>query len=178
MKAALLAGLVFAGACTLCSAGELLKNPGFETRDFTGWATSGTGWTIDKERFSEGTYSALCTVEKGDPPATRACLQSIEGIAANKIVEVSLDVSGINVAQTPHSKACLAILCMNSAGNVLKEYRSSVIMPSSSFKQIKIDDAVVLPGTKKIYVMLVVEVYETATDGDWWRFDNVAIAIH
>lgn len=154
------------------------SNAGFESGDYTGWMTRGKGWSIDKKVFAEGTCSALCKVEKGDKPETRACLQELEGIDANRVVEVSLDVSGVNVAQVPHSKACLAILCMDASGNVLKEYRSGMVRPRSAFQQITIDDAVVLPGTERVYVMLVVEVFQTAGEKNLWRFDNVKIKLH
>ncbi len=178
MRMAYLTALMVSIICNTCSAGELLKNAGFETRDFSGWITSGRGWSIDKDMHSEGSRSALCTVAKGDSPETRACLQMLKGIEANRIVEVTLDISGINVVQTPNSKASLAILCMDAKGNVLKEYRSNVIKPTTAFQPVKIDDAVVLPGTAQVCVMLVVEVYEKAANNDWWRFDNVSIAIH
>ncbi len=177
MRAVFLAGIVVAATCDVSSAAGLLRNAGFESQDFTGWITSGKGWTIDKDVVAEGTCSALCTVGKGEKAGTRACLQKITGIEANRIIQVSLDVSGTNVARTPNSKACLAILCVDAGGNVLKEYRASVIKPTNAFRELKIDDAIVLPTTAQVYIMLVVEVYQTASNDDWWRFDNVKIDI-
>ena len=40
-----------------------------------------------------------------------------------------------------------------------------------------VDDAVVLSGTAEIYIMIVVEVYQTALDENGWRFDNVTVRI-
>jgi hypothetical protein len=177
MKALYSTALTVFMAGAACAHAQLLQNAGFETRDFTGWITSGKGWSIDKEMHSEGKRSALCTVEKGDAPETRACLQILRNIEPGRIVQVDLDVSGINVVQTPSSKASLAILCMDARGNVLKEYRANVIRPTTAFQPVKIDDAVVLPGTEQVCVMLVVEVYEKAANNDWWRFDNVRIAV-
>lgn len=154
-----------------------MQNAGFETKDFSGWDTSGKGWSIDGKLFSEGAFSALCSVSKGDKPELRACVQKISGVAAGKIVEVSADVSGFDVVKTPNSKACLAVLCFGDKGQVLKEYRSSVDRPGSAFQPVEIDDAVVLPGTRQIYIMLVVEVFQPAMDGDWWRFDNVKLDV-
>lgn len=37
-----------------CLAEALPVNPGFESRDYTGWITNGSGWTIDKQLHSEG----------------------------------------------------------------------------------------------------------------------------
>ena len=153
------------------------KNPGFETGDFTGWTTSGKGWTIDTQSASEGTASALCTVGKGDGPQLRACLQKIEGIPAGKILEASLDVSATDAYQTQNSTAFLAILCFDGRGELLNEYRTSTPVLKPTFRHIKIDDAVVLPGTEQVYVMLVVEVYQTASDNDFWRFDNVRLQV-
>lgn len=138
----------------------------------------GKGWKNEKDKSSGEVDSILCTVKAGDKPETRACIQYLKGVDANRIVEVSLDVSCIGVTKTPNSKACLAVLCMDAEGSMLKEYRSGISMPKSTSHQIKIDDAVILPGTKQVYVMLVVEVYQKATDNDWWRFENVKIKIH
>jgi hypothetical protein len=155
-----------------------LKNAGFEASSFNGWVTSGKGWTICKDRCSEGACCAQCLVGKGDGPGTRACLQKLSGVEENRVVEVSLALSGVHVARTPHSKAYLAVLCVDVQGNVLKEYRSDVIMVKSAFQTVKVDDAVVLAGTKQIYVMLVVKVYAEATDEDMWRFDDVKLQLH
>ncbi len=154
------------------------SNPGFESHNFTGWNTRGRGWSIDTKTVSEGEACALCTVKKGDTPELRVCAQQFSGIPANKVVAVSLDVLGVHVAQTPHSKAYLAILCLDAKGGVLKEYRSGVIRPQPTFLQVKVDDAVVFPGTDQVYVMLVVEVYQKATDTELWRFDNVQMKVH
>ncbi len=178
MRMILLTGLWMAGMCLTCLAEARLENAGFEAGTLAGWTTTGKGWSISRDRFSEGACSALCTVSKGDQPGTRACLQQLSGIAPNRVVEVSLEISGVNVAQTPHSKAYLAILCVDAEANVLKEYRSGVIMPKSAFQPIKIDDAVVLAGTEQVYVMLVVKVFEEAVDEDRWRFDHVQLKLH
>ncbi len=170
-----LAWLVF---CAVCGAEELLQNPGFESRDFSGWDVRGQGWTIDGKSFSEGAVSALCTIKKGDKPGLRACVQKITDADAGKLVEVSMDVSGVSVVQPANSKACLAILCFDAQGIVLKEYRSNVVRPTAEFQPVKIDDAIVLQGTTEVYVMLVVEVYQPATDSDLWRFDNIILKIH
>lgn len=53
-----------------------------------------------------------------------------------------------------------------------------MVKPSSRCKPIKIDDAVIFPETAQVYIMLVVDVYQTATDNDGWRFDNVRISIY
>lgn len=178
MRRVILSILLMAGACSRAAEAEdLLSNPGFESRSFSGWITKGRGWKIDEKTFSEGAASALCMVEKGDPPGLRACLQSLSGIEAGRLVEVSVDFSGIDVVKAVSSKACLAVLCMDDKGSVVKEYRSSVILPEPAFQTIAVDDAVILPGTAQVYVMLVVEVYQIAVDNDWWRFDNVRIRI-
>ncbi len=178
MRMAVLTGLIMAGLCAETSAEVQLRNAGFEQESFSGWAVRGDGWSIDKKTFSEGAASALCTVGKGDKPEIRACTQTFNGVVKDQIVEVSVDVAGVSVFQPANSKACLAVLCVDAGGNVLKEYRSNVIKPTASFQQVKIDDAIVLPQTEQVYVMLVVEVYRTATDQDWWRFDKVTVAIH
>jgi len=178
MKTTILICWVLTGVCFTCSAEGLLQNAGFETKDLTGWDARGTGWSVDEKLSSEGACSTLCSVSKGDKPELRACVQKISGVKEGKIVEVSADVSGFDVVKTPNSKACLAVLCFDDQGQVLKEYRSSVDRPGSAFQSIKIDDAVVLPGTRQVYIMLVVEVFQPAVDGDWWRFDNVQLSVH
>lgn len=178
MKSGILTAICCMGFCMSSPAQVMLQNPGFEAHDFSGWTTTGEGWSIDKKIFSQGEASALCRVKEGDAVGLRACLQTFSGIDPDRIIEVSLDVSAVDVYQTPNSKACLAILCMDEQGNVLKEYRSGVIIPRSTFQKLEIDDAVVLPETHQVYVMLVVEVYKTATDDDWWRFDDVRLQVH
>jgi len=66
---------------------------------------------------------------------------------------------------------------MDEKGGILKEYRASVSKPTVEFQAVKIDDAIALPGTVQVHVMFVVEVYQTATNGDWWRFDNARLSI-
>jgi hypothetical protein len=177
MRAAVIAGLFIAGVCIVCTAEEPLRNPGFETGDFAGWDTRGQGWSISDQAPSKGLRYAVCAVKKGEARGSRVCMQKIGTVQEGKIVEVSLDVAATDVVRSPNSKACIAVLCTDSKGGVRKEYRSGIDRPSSAFEQVEIDDAIVLPGTAEIYIMIVVEVYQTALDDDWWRFDNVTVRI-
>ena len=173
MKRVILASLFLAGTCCVCAADELLKNPGFESGDFSGWDVKGNGWSVSDRSPSEGLRCAVCTVKTGDGRGVRVCLQKIGSVQSGRIVEVSLDVAAAGVAESPNSKASVVVLCAGAN----KEYRASVVRPGAKFQQIKIDDAVVLPGTSDIYVMLLVEVYQVATDDDVWRFDHVDVRI-
>lgn len=177
MRTAVLAILFFTGACFVCTAEGPLRNRGFETGDFSGWDTKGQGWSISDKSPSEGLRYAVCAVKKGEERGLRVCMQKIGPVPAGKIVEVSLDVAATDVARSPNSKACIAVLCTDAKGGVRKEYRSGIGRPSAQFRPVEIDDAVVLPGTTDVYIMMVVEVFQTALDDDWWRFDNVAVRI-
>jgi hypothetical protein len=177
MRTAVLMSLFFTGVCFSYAAEERLRNPGFETGDFSRWDTKGQGWSISDQAPSEGFRYAVCAVKTGEGRGLRVCMQKIGTVQEGKIVEVSLDVAATDVVRSPNSKACIAVLCTDSTGSVRKEYRSNIDRPSSKFQQVKIDDAVVLPGTANIYIMIVVEVYQTASDDDWWRFDNVTVRI-
>ncbi|MBN2786543.1 MAG: hypothetical protein JXR25_17130 [Pontiellaceae bacterium] len=163
--------------CSVGHAGLALKNAGFESRDYSGWAIRGAGWSIDHKKVSKGESAAVCRVKKGDAAETRACVQALSGIEVGRIVEVQVDVSAISVVQSANSKVCLAVLCMDTKNNLIKEYRSGVTSPGTAFMPVKIDDAVILPGTEQVYVMLVVEVFRNAEDDDWWRFDEVLLNI-
>lgn len=173
MRLVLLASLFFVAATGITSAQDFLRNPSFESRDFSGWTANGKGWSVSNKQSSEGKFSALCSVKKGDAPGMRVCLQKVGEVRSGKIVQVTLDAAAGDLANGANSKASLTILCTGAKGNVVKEYRSNILKPQTYFRQVKIDDAIVLPGTLDVYIMLVVEVYQQAIDEDWWRFDNV-----
>lgn len=177
MRAIILASVFVAGVCFVCPAEELLTNASFESGDFSGWDTKGSGWSISEQSPSDGLRSAVCTVKKGDARALRVCMQKIGTVTQGKIVEVTLDVAATDVARSTNSKACIAVLCTDSKGAVRKEYRLNIDRPSTEFRQVIIDDAVVLSGTDNVYIMLVVEVFQPASDDDLWRFDNVKVMI-
>ena len=177
LRAAVIAGWFVAGVCFVCAAEEPLRNPGFESGDFSGWDTRGQGWSISDQASSRELRYAICAVKKGEKRGSRVCMQKIGKVQEGKIVEVSLDVAATDVARSPNSKACIAVLCTDSKGGVRKEYHSNIDRPPSKFQQVMIDDAVVLPGTADIYIMIVVEVYQTASDDDGWCFDNLTVRI-
>ena len=121
--------------------------------------------------------SAMCSVLKGNGPELRACAQAINRAAPGKTIHISLDVAGIAVQKTPHSKGSVVVLCTDADGQVLAEYRHDIVKPKAGFQRVEIADVVIPPDTVETHLMLLVEVYEVATDGDWWRFDNINIQV-
>ena len=177
MKSILMTLLTITSLSFSAFASKIMNNRGFESGDFAGWKTAGQGWEVSSNIASEGRMSAMCSVKKGETAEIRACIQKINNVFPGKRMRLSVDVMAIAVTKTPNSRGSIVILCTNAEGSVLKEYRHDLVRPKAQFQNVVIENAVVPEGTVETHLMLVVEGYQLAADGDWWRFDNVNIQI-
>lgn len=147
----------------------------FEGGSFAGWTTQGDGWSIYGRAASDGKKSAMCEVSKGENAGMKACIREIDKAAPGWIIKASLDLSG--KAKTQSSKAKIVLMCIDAKGNTLRESKQEISAPSSGFKTVTIPEMAVPSGTVATYMMLVVEVPETARGNEYWRFDDVIISV-
>ena len=162
-------------AMGVASAGATQLKSSFEAGDFTGWNAQGKGWSIYKRAASDGTKSAMCSVSRGEAAGLKACAKVISGAEPGWIVKVELDIAG--KAKSKSSKAKISVICVDSSGTIISEVERVVSASSPKFKKLSIPELIVPSGTTETYLMLMVEVGQTAKSAEWWRFDNVIIVV-
>lgn len=147
----------------------------FESGDFIGWNAQGKGWTVYEKAGSDGKKSAMCSILKGEPVGLKACAKSISKADPGWIVKVDLDISG--KAKSQSSKAKVTVVCLDATGQILQEVEKVISVPSKDFQKVSLPELIVPSGTAETYLMLMVEVKQSAKANEWWRFDNVVINV-
>lgn len=147
----------------------------FESGDFTGWNAQGTGWSVYSKAGSDGKKSAMCSIAKKEPAGVKACAKPISNAEPGWIVKVDLDIAGKVKSQS--STAKVTVICLDATGKILKEVEKVISVPSEEFKKISLPELIVPSGTAQTYLMLMVEVKQTAKAKEWWRFDNIIINV-
>lgn len=167
VAAILLGSAVFAFSANIISS--------FEGGSFAGWTTQGNGWSVYGRAASDGKKSAMCQISKGEGAGMKACIRMIDQAEPGWIIKATLDISG--KAKTKSSKAKVVLMCIDEKGNTLRESKKEIAVPPSDFQSYTIPEIVIPSGTAAAYMMLVIEVSETARGNEYWRFDDVIINV-
>lgn len=171
-KMSVVLALMVAGVASVYAA---QTKSSFESGDFTGWNAQGAGWTVYSKAGSDGKKSAMCSVSKKETPGLKACAKSISNANPGWIVQVDFDICG--KAKSQSSKAKATVVCLDATGKILQEVEKVIPMPPEDFQKISLPELIVPSGTAQTYLMLMVEVTQTAKANEWWRFDNVIINV-
>ncbi|MDF7801704.1 hypothetical protein P4C99_19660 [Pontiellaceae bacterium B1224] len=147
----------------------------FESGDFTGWNAQGAGWSVYSKAGSDGSKSAMCSIAKKEPAGLKACAKAISSAEPGWIVQVDLDIAGKVKSQSSTAKA--TVVCLDATGKILQEVEKVITVPSEEFKKVSLPELIVPSGTAQTYLMLMVEVKQTAKSKEWWRFDNIIINV-
>ena len=147
----------------------------FESGDFSGWKTDGQKWSVYGKSATDGKKSAMCVISKGTAPGLQACIVGIDKAEPGWIISAKLDVSG--KVKSNSSKANLTLICVDAAGNTLREVKKTIVAPSTTFQTVVLEELDVPSGTAQAYLMIVVEVTQKSRAKEWWRFDNVVIEV-
>ncbi len=147
----------------------------FESGDFSNWKTEGQKWSIYKRSATDGTKSAMCTLSKGSAPGVQACIVGIKDANPGWVLVAKLDVSG--KVKSNSSKLNLTLICVDVAGNTLREVKKTIVAPSAEFQTVVLPELDVPSGTTEAYFMIGVEVTQPPSSKEWWRFDNVVLQV-
>lgn len=162
-------------AAVAVSVGASQMKSSFESGDFSGWNAQGKGWSVYSKAASDGEKSAMCLVNKGESVGLKACAKTVSKAEPGFIVKVDLDVAG--KAKARNSNAKVSVICVDRAGNILKEVEKKVSLATSKFIKVSVPELMVPSGTVETYLMLMVEVSQPSKGKEWWRFDNVVIQV-
>ena len=105
----------------------------------------------------------------------KACIRLIDKAEPGWVLKASLDVSG--KAKTNSSKVKIVLMCIDEKGNTLRESEKEITVPPAKFQSFTVPEIVIPSGTAAAYMMLVVEIPQTARGNEYWRFDDVIINV-
>ena len=158
-----------------CCAESAHGNTGFENGDFSGWTTQGSGWSITEKMVFEGEKAAMCSITKREPATLKACVLLVDKAKAGWVVKADLQVMG--KARSKSSSMTASIVCIDSAGEVLRESKKTLSTAPKEYQRISLPEVIVPSGTEETYLMLVVELKDEAKGNEWWRFDDVVVQV-
>jgi hypothetical protein len=152
-----------------CFADGLLINPGFETGDFTGWSTFGTGWRlgIGVDAHS-GVYGAVNEIREHDVSEFRGIYQNLPVVGGNAYqAGVHLRTESMN-----HSEAWLEIQWLDKSGRVISQLQSPRSTISHGFKRLHLKNMVAPNNAVAVSVRGIVMMRSTADAPDYSIFDD------
>ena len=117
----------------------------------------------------------MLKVSKGEAAGLKAAARLIPNTYAGSVIKVEFDVAG--KVKTQSSKLTASVVCVDAAGQILREEKKTTTSPSSDFSRLSLPELIVPSGTAEAYLMWVVELPTAARGNEWWRFDNVRIEV-
>ena len=139
---------------TSAGAANLLKNPNFETGDFTGWTTFGLGWRtgIGDDAY-EGTYGIVCDVLDWQTGENwRGVYQNVP-VTAGATYSAGVSIRSVNVH---FSSSWLELQWLDADGGVIEQLQSPWVTADQSFTPANLEDVVAPPGAVSLSVRGIV----------------------
>ena len=167
----ILLSLVLLAALPGLSRAELLSNRGFETGDFTDWATYGQGWRIGTGADAyEGTYGVVDDVLVTDGDPWRGIYQDVP-VTAGETYAASVFVRTLNIES---SESWLEVQWKDAAGATVGTVQQSAgITADQPFTQLDLPDLIAPFGAVTARVHGIVYMSSAPTnDTDFHVFDQ------
>ena len=154
---------------TLCSA-ELLSNRGFETGDFTDWATFGQDWRISTgaDAFS-GTCGAVNDVLTSNVDEWRGVVQNVP-VVAGETYAASVYIRAMNIE---NSASWLEIQWLDAGGTLIKQLQSSRVEADQPFTPVELPAMIAPAGAVTASIRGIVHMTAPpATNTEFHSFDE------
>lgn len=162
-------GLIMGVMAVTTTVSSALSNPGFETGDFTGWATFGTGWRIGAGAdANSGSWGVVDDVLVTDSDIFRGVFQNMPAVAGN----LYTGGAWIRAVSVGTSESYFEMEFHDTNGTILAQHQSTHVTADQAFTFMDVSYVAAPIGTVTVSVRGIVFMPGAPTDSDFHIFDD------